>query len=160
MSAKRVIPDPTIEMSWPNHTIENPSIPEGRRFGWLITGDTSIRRVTVVCNIQGLVVSRADEFPSGVEAARDRLESEVSLLTHCTCYGVTPCEGSQLVYFAGLEPVDGEEVSSLGFAAMMMKGGEYARATLFDRPDHTDKIGEIFSELVRGFQERPGWPDD
>ena len=106
------------------------------------------------------MVSRADEFPSGVEAARDRLESEVSLLTHCTCYGVTPCEGSQLVYFAGLEPVDGEEVSSLRFAAMMIKGGEYARARLFDWPNHTYRIGEICGELMRDFQERPGWPGD
>ncbi len=86
----------------------------------------------VVRNVQGLVVSRADEFPSGVEAAWDRPESKLGSLIDRTFYGVTLCEGSQLVYFAGLEPVNGEDVSSLGFPAMMMKGGEYARARLFD----------------------------
>jgi hypothetical protein len=33
VSAKRVIPDPVIEMSCPSHTIENPNNPEGRRLG-------------------------------------------------------------------------------------------------------------------------------
>jgi len=43
VSAKRVIPEPVIETNCPSHTIENPNMPEGRRFGWLIMEGTSIR---------------------------------------------------------------------------------------------------------------------
>jgi hypothetical protein len=42
VSAKRVIPDPVIETNCPSHTMEKPSIPEGRRFRGLIMRDMSI----------------------------------------------------------------------------------------------------------------------
>jgi len=99
-----------------------------------------------------LVVSRADEFPSGITAAWDRLESKLSSLKGRKFYGLTVCEGSQLAYFAGLEPVNDEEVASLGFPTMMIKGGKYARVKLFDWQNHTDKIGEIFDQLMEDFQ--------
>ena len=79
-----------------------------------------------------LVVSRADEFPSGIKAAWDRLESKLPSLKGRKFYGLTVCEGSQLAYFAGLEPVNDEEVASLGLPTMMIKGGKYARGKLFD----------------------------
>lgn len=47
VSAKRVIPEPVIEISCPNHTTENPNIPAGRRLRSFIAGDTSIRPPTV-----------------------------------------------------------------------------------------------------------------
>jgi hypothetical protein len=92
------------------------------------------------------MVTRADEFSSGIKAAWDRLESRLSSLRGRKFYGVTRCEGSQLVYFAGVEPTSDEEVSALGLPTMMIKGGKYARAKLLDWPNHTDKIGQIFSE--------------
>ena len=102
-----------------------------------------------------LVVSRADEFPGGIKAAWDRLESKLPSLKGRKFYGLTVCEGSQLAYFAGLEPVNDEEVSSLGFPTMMIKGGEFARAKLFDWSNHTDEIGEIFGQLMQDFQMDP-----
>ena len=102
-----------------------------------------------------LVVSRADEFPSGIKAAWDRLESKLPSLKSRKFYGLTVCEGSQLAYFAGFEPVNDEEVASLGFPTMMIKGGKYARAKLFDWQNHTDKIGEIFDQLMQDFQMDP-----
>jgi hypothetical protein len=105
-----------------------------------------------------LVVCRADAFPSGIKAAWDRLESKLSSLKGRRFYGVTFCEGSQFVYYAGLVPANDEEVSSLGFPAMMIKGGRFARAKLFDWPNHTDEIGRIFDELMREFPMDPNGP--
>lgn len=108
-------------------------------------------------NIQ-LVVSRADEFPGGIKAAWDRLESKLSSLKGRKFYGLTVCEGSHLAYFAGLVPVSDAEVSSLGFPTMMIKGGKFARAKLFDWSNHTDEIGKIFDELMRDFPMDPNGP--
>lgn len=102
-----------------------------------------------------LVVSRADEFPSGIKAAWDRLESKLPSLKGRKFYGLTICEGSQLAYYAGVQPVNDEEVASLGFPTMMIKGGKYARVKLFDWQNHTDKIGEIFGQLMEDFQLDP-----
>jgi len=105
-----------------------------------------------------LVVCRADAFPSGIKAAWDKLETKLSSLKGRKFYGLTIYEGSQLAYFAGVEPVSDEEVALLGLPTMMIRGGKYARATLLDWPSHTDKIGEIFKELERGFQTDPDSP--
>lgn len=98
-----------------------------------------------------LMVTRADEFPSGVQTTWDRLESRLSSLKGRRFYGVSYYEGSQLAYFAGVEPASDEGVQALGLPTMMIKGGKYARAKLSDWPNHTDKIGQIFSELIRDF---------
>ena len=105
-----------------------------------------------------LMVSRADEFPSGIKAAWDRLESRLSSLRGRRFYGVARDEGSQVAYFAGVVPASDEEIAALGFPTMIIKGGKYARAKLLDWPNHTDKIGQIFSELMRDFPMDPsGW---
>jgi hypothetical protein len=105
-----------------------------------------------------LMVSRADEFPGGIKAAWDRLESKLPSLKGRRFYGLTVCEGSGLAYFAGVEIVSDQEAPSLGFPTMMIKGGRYARAKLLDWSDHTDKIGEIFGELMRDFPMDPNGP--
>jgi predicted transcriptional regulator YdeE len=105
-----------------------------------------------------LMVSRADEFPSGIKAAWDRLESKLPSLKGRKFYGMTVCEGSGLAYFAGVEVVSDQEAPSLGFPTMMIKGGRYARAKLLDWSDHTDMIGEIFGELMRDFPMDPNGP--
>jgi len=105
-----------------------------------------------------LVVSRADEFPSGIKACWDKLESKLSSLKGRKFYGVALREGSELIYYAGLEPVSDAEVASLGFPTMMIKGGKYARAKLFDYSNHTDRIGEIFGELIRDLGMDPHKP--
>jgi predicted transcriptional regulator YdeE len=105
-----------------------------------------------------LMVSRADQFPSGIKAAWDRLESRLSSLKGRKFYGVSRYEGSQLTYFAGVVPTSDEEVTALGFPTMTIKGGKYARAKLLDWSNHTEKIGQIFSELARDFpMDMNGW---
>jgi hypothetical protein len=105
-----------------------------------------------------LMVVRANEFPSGLKTAWDRLESGLSSLKGRKFYGVSRYEGSQMVYFAGVVPVSDEEVKALGIPTMTVKGGKYARAKLLDWPNHTDKIKQIFSELARDFPMDPdGW---
>jgi len=105
-----------------------------------------------------LMVSRADEFPSGIKAAWDRLESKLPSLKGRKFYGLTICEDGELAYFAGVEVVSDQEASSLGFPTMMIRGGKYARAKLLDWSNHTDKIGEIFGELMRDFPMDPNGP--
>ena len=102
-----------------------------------------------------LMVVRANEFPSGLQMAWDGLESRLSSLKGRKFYGVSRDEGSQLAYFAGVVPASDEEVQALGLPTMTIKGGKYARAKLFDWPSHTDRIGQIFSELARDFSTDP-----
>lgn len=105
-----------------------------------------------------LVVSRADEFPSGLQAAWDRLESRLSSLKGRKFYGVSRYEGSQLAYFAGVVPVSDQEVQALGLPTMTIKGSKYARAKLLDWRNHTGEIKQIFDQLTRDFPMDPeGW---
>jgi hypothetical protein len=105
-----------------------------------------------------LMVSRADEFPSGLQAAWDRLESRLSSLKGRKFYGVSRYEGSQLAYFAGVVPAGDQEVQALGLPVMTIKGGKYARAKLLDWRSHTGEIKQIFNELTRDFPMDPdGW---
>ena len=105
-----------------------------------------------------LMVTRADEFPSGVQTAWDRLESRLSSLKGRKFYGVPRYEGSQLAYFTGVEPASDEEVTALGLPTMMIKGGKYARAKLLDWRNHTSEIKQIFDKLTQEFPMDPdGW---
>jgi hypothetical protein len=105
-----------------------------------------------------LMVVRASEFPGGLKAAWDGLESRFSSLKGRKFYGVVRDEGSQVAYFAGVVPLGDEEITALGLPTMMIKGGKYARAKLLDWPNHTDEIGQIFSDLRRDFPMDPnGW---
>jgi hypothetical protein len=105
-----------------------------------------------------LMVIRVDEFPGGIKAAWDRLESKLSSLKGRKFYAASRYEGPQMAYFVGVVPASEEEITALGLPTMMIKGGKYARAKLLDWPDHTDKIGQIFSELTRDFpMDTNGW---
>ena len=105
-----------------------------------------------------LMVVRADEFPSGIKTAWDRLESKLSSLKGRKFYGVSRDEGSHVSYFAGLAPISDQEITALGFPTMTIKGGKYARAKLLDWSNHTEKIGQIFNELMQEFRMAPdGW---
>jgi hypothetical protein len=105
-----------------------------------------------------LMVARGDEFPAGIKAAWNRLESRLSSLKGRKFYGITRSEGSQLVYFAGVVAEGDEEVVALGLPTMMVKGGKYARAKLLDWPNHTDQIGQILGQLMRDFPMNPSEP--
>jgi len=102
-----------------------------------------------------LVVSRAERFPEGIEAAWKTLESKLISLKGRKFYGLTVCEGDRLAYFAGVETADDEETARLGLPAMAIKGGRYARAKLTDWQDHKDEIGRIFDQLMRDYDMDP-----
>lgn len=102
-----------------------------------------------------LVVSRADRFPEGIEAAWSTLESKLTSLKGRGFYGLTVCEGDGLAYFAGVETADDEEIARLGLPAMAIKGGRYARAKLLDWQNHKDEIGKIFDQLMRDYDMDP-----
>ena len=105
-----------------------------------------------------LVVCQATEFPAGIKDSWSRLESRLESLKGRKFYGLTYFEGGQLVYYAGLEPVDGEEITSLGFPTLTLKGGRYARVKLMDWTEHADEIGPIFDELMDRYKKDPGGP--
>lgn len=105
-----------------------------------------------------LIVCRADEFPAGIKDSWERLESKLASLKGRKFYGLTYFEEGQLVYYAGLQPVDDVEIKALGFPTMMLKGGKYARVKLMDWNNHADKIGPIFDELMEAYKKDPSGP--
>lgn len=102
-----------------------------------------------------LVVSRADSFPEGIEAAWNTLESKLTSLKGRKFYGLTVCEGDGLAYFAGVEAADDEEVARLGLTTMAIKGGRYAKAKLTDWQNHKDEIGRTFDRLMQDYDMDP-----
>ncbi len=105
-----------------------------------------------------LVVSRAEEFPGDIKGAWDRLESKLSSLRGRRFYGLAFLDGTRWTYYAGLEPLNEEEISNLGFQTMVVKGGRYARVKLLNWSNQTEKIGEIFAELMREYPMAPDGP--
>jgi hypothetical protein len=99
-----------------------------------------------------LAVCRAAEFPAGIKDSWERLESRLASLRGRKFYGLTFFEEGQLVYYAGLEPMDENESVSLGFPMMTLKGGKYARVKLMDWPEHADEIGPILGELMEAYE--------
>lgn len=105
-----------------------------------------------------LVVCRASEFPAGIKAAWDQLESKLPSLRGRKFYGLTFREDEGLVYYAGLEPQDKAEIIWLGFPTLTLRGGKYARVKLLDWTKHSDQISEIFGELMEQFKKDPAGP--
>ncbi len=116
-------------------------------------------KVTIVSqpDIQ-LIVCRAVEFPAGIKDSWDRLEAKLASLKGRRFYGLTFFEEGQLVYYAGLEPKDEDEIDSLGFPTITLQGGEYARVKLMDWPSHADEIGQLFDELMEAYEKDPQGP--
>jgi hypothetical protein len=105
-----------------------------------------------------LIVCRANEFPAGIKNSWERLESKLDSLKGRKFYGLTYFEGDHLVYYAGLQPLDEEEVTALGFPTLTLKGGKYARVKLMDWNNHADEIGPILDELMETYKKDPGGP--
>lgn len=105
-----------------------------------------------------LVVCRASEFPAGIKDSWERLESKLASLKGRKFYGVTFFQEGQLIYFAGLQPLDRNEVNALGFPTLTLKEGKYARVKLLDWNNHTDEIGPIFDELMEEYKKDPAGP--
>lgn len=98
-----------------------------------------------------LAACRADAFPSGIKDAWDRLEARMTSLKGRRFYGVTTCEGNELVYYAAVHVDSDDEAAALGLPVLHVKGGKCARVKLMDWPSHVDEIGAIFDELMRNF---------
>jgi predicted transcriptional regulator YdeE len=105
-----------------------------------------------------LVVCRASEFPAGIKDSWQRLEGKLSSLKGRKFYGLTYYEDGHLVYYAGLEPRNEEEIAALGFPTLTLKGGKYARVKLMDWNNHADEIGPIFDELMGTYKKDPSGP--
>lgn len=105
-----------------------------------------------------LIVCRASEFPAGIKDSWERLEFKLASLKGRKFYGLTFFEEGQLVYYAGLQPVDEAEIKTLGFPTMTLKGGKYARVRLMDWNNHVDEIGPIFDELMEEYKKDPSGP--
>ena len=105
-----------------------------------------------------LVVCRANEFPAGIKDAWERLESKLASLKGRKFYGLTYFEDGQLVYYAGLQPKNNEEIQALGFPTMRLKGGKYVRVKLMDWNSQADEIGPIFDELMETYRKDPSGP--
>jgi hypothetical protein len=105
-----------------------------------------------------LIVCRATEFPAGIKDSWERLESKLTSLKGRKFYGLTYFENGQLVYYAGLQPLDDGEIQAFGCPTMTLKGGKYARVKLMDWNNHADEIGPIFDELMEEYQKDSGGP--
>ena len=105
-----------------------------------------------------LIVCRADEFPASIKESWERLESKLVSLKGRKFYGLTFFENGQLVYYAGLQPLDKEEAASLGFPTLKLKGGKYVRVKLPDWNKHADEIGPLFDELMETYKKDPAGP--
>ena len=105
-----------------------------------------------------LIVCRASEFPAGIKDAWERLESKLASIKGRKFYGLTYFEDGQLAYYAGLQPLDSDEVNALGFPTLMLKGGTYVRVKLLDWNNHADEIGPIFDELMEEYKKDPSGP--
>jgi len=78
-----------------------------------------------------LVVVRADhDREREIKAAWRSLESRLTSLKGRKFYGVCCKEVSGTVYYAGVEPLNAEEIQMLGLNTLMVKGGKYVRAHL------------------------------
>ena len=105
-----------------------------------------------------LIVCRATEFPTGIKDSWERLESKLASLRGRKFYGLTFFEDGQLVYYAGLQPIDEREINALGFPTLKLKGGKYARVRLLDWNNHADEISPIFDELMEKYKKEPNGP--
>lgn len=102
-----------------------------------------------------LAVVRAETFPDGIGAAWKDLESRLASLKGRRFYGVTELHQGSLVYYAGLEPKDGDEVVALGLPTMEVPGGRYARVKLMDWMEKSSEIPGIFGQLFRDHETHP-----
>ena len=103
-----------------------------------------------------LILYRADEFPAGIKDSWERLASNLSSLKGRKFYGLTFFEYGHLVYYAGLQPLNETEITSLGLPTMILKGkGKYARVKLLDWNKYADEIGGIFDELMEKYKKDP-----
>ena len=105
-----------------------------------------------------MIVCRANEFPAGIKDSWERLESKLASLKGRKFYGLTYVEDGQLVYYAGLEPVDTKEIKALGLPTRTLKDGKYARVKLLDWNHHADEISGIFDELTAKYKKDPSGP--
>ncbi len=99
-----------------------------------------------------LVVCKADEVPSGIRASWRKLESKLPSLRGRKFYGLSYMEGNEMIYYAGVVPLNDAEVASLGFPRKVIEGGRYARVKLMDWSKHLNEIPAIFDELIQEFK--------
>jgi hypothetical protein len=95
-----------------------------------------------------LVVSRADPFPQGVQAAFERIESRLPTLRGRKLYGVTFDRQEGLEYYAGVVPEHEGEAAALGLPILAIDAGLWARTRLHDWEQSIDKIPAVVDALA------------
>lgn len=105
-----------------------------------------------------LAVCKAHSFPDGITDAWNRLEARIPSLKGRRFYGLTTCEGGELVYYAAVKVGSEDEAASLGFPAMRVRGGRCVLVKLMDWPNRVGEISAIFDELMRNFPMAPNAP--
>lgn len=112
----------------------------------------TIKTATVqMPDLQLSVVRAQRDGQPEIAAAWQTLESRLASLKGRKFYGVCTDEQAGMVYYAGLEPLDANEMAALGFPTLFVKGGKYARAKLLDWHNHTDQIGAIVENIESTF---------
>lgn len=105
-----------------------------------------------------LAACRAESFPNGIKGAWDRLEARIPSLKGRRFYGLTACEGGELVYYAAVEVASEDEAATLGFPVLRVKGGRCVRVKLMDWSNRVGEISAIFDELMRNYRMAPNAP--
>jgi DNA gyrase inhibitor GyrI len=121
---------------------------------------TSPSKLTIV-EIPGtrLIVCRAEaDRPDEIKAAWHTLESKLPTLKGRKFYGLSYTDASEPAYYAGVVPLDAEEEAALGFPALVLDGGKYARVKLMDWTRHTEEIPTIFDQLDQAVRRDPARP--
>ena len=106
-----------------------------------------------------VIVCRAEtDRQNDIKAAWKKLESSLPTITGRQFYGLCYSDLTGSVYFAGVVPLHTEEIVSLGFPTLSLRGGRYARVKLKDWSKHLDQIPKLCDELCRAFEKDPTGP--
>ena len=106
-----------------------------------------------------IIVCRADEDRKpDIQNAWQKLESSLPTLKGRQFYGLCYSDPTGSVYFAGVVPLHPQEIVSMGFPTLLLKGGRYACVKLKDWQKHEDQIAKLFGELCQEFEKDPAGP--
>ena len=108
-----------------------------------------------------LITTKPKNFPEGVSAAFDLLESHLETLKGRRFYGLAYESGGDVDYYAGLVPdneIEECRFTEIGFAIKNVEGGPCARVRLRDWESKTDQIGPTFASMINEFGIDPSRP--
>jgi predicted transcriptional regulator YdeE len=115
--------------------------------------------VVVDLPLTQLVVVRADsDNPDAIKAAWQQLEARLTSLRGRRFYGVCYEGGAREGYYAGLEPVNEQEGTRLGFEPLTVDAGKFVRLSIKDWQAKIAEIPQLVDMLRRDFVTDPARP--